>query len=48
MEKRVPAMAERVGLITTAAESLGFPGSDRLAQLLSSRYYWKGLSRDCL
>ena len=47
-ERRVPAMWEREALIQRAATTMGLPHGSRLYPLLRARYYWAGMSRDCL
>lgn len=46
--RRVPPIAERGVLVHEAAQQLGFPSGAALSPLLAQRYYWNGLTRDCV
>lgn len=47
-EREVPPLYERAGIIESAYLSLGCPGGERLYSLLRTRFYWKGMKRDCV
>ena len=38
--RQVPPIAQRKGMVLEAARQLGYPGGQRLYQLLKERYYW--------
>lgn len=47
-DRRLVPICERAALVSEASRDLGYPGGDRLYQLLKTRYYWKGMRLDCL
>lgn len=47
-ERQVPPLHLREPLIVDAYRSLGCPGGQRLYELLRQRYYWSGMTRDCI
>jgi hypothetical protein len=48
LDREVPPIGARAGLIAAAAKQLAYPGGERLYQLLKSCLYWEGLKLDCV
>ena len=48
LERRVPPLGERRGIIEHAAKTLGYPGGARLFEALRARYHWSGMKADCV
>jgi hypothetical protein len=48
LERRVVPICARAAIVARAARELGYPGGDRLYQLLKLRMYWRGMRLDCL
>ena len=44
----IPPMNSRLDIVRKAHMSLGYPSRARLCELLCLRFFWNGMSRDCL
>ncbi len=47
-ERLVVPLCRRAAMVSETARDLGFPGGDRLYQLLKQCHWWRGMRMDCL
>ena len=48
IDRKVVPICARLSMVSDAAKQLGYPGGDRLYQLLRTRFYWKHMRLDCI